>query len=660
MKRWETDGVPGSADTSHHTVEQILPQAQNYHLQLFENLPVLIWQSGTDGLCNHFNRTWLEFTGRTPEQELGEGWAEGVHPDDLDTCITTYRSAFSERRSFAMEYRLRHHDGSYHWIADHGSPFNDLEGNFAGYIGGCLDINQQKMAEIELREAHEKMEQRVAERTLELQKSHNLLKSLSRQVPGVIFQFQMMADGSFRIPYASDSIREIYQIHPADVTENADTLLNRIHPDDYAPFLAAVQESARTLQPFLEEFRIQVPGKEFCWRSASAKPQRLDDGSYMWHGFSVDITERKRLDEELRDSRIKLNQAQHMAKMGSWHWFIDTNKLTWSEEMFVLTGSDPSKPPLPFSEQPQRYTPESRERLSRTIEHTLASGEPYELELNLVRPDNSQFLAIARGEAVIDENGRVVQLHGTLQDITEQRQLEKQLSQARTLESIGQLAAGVAHEVRNPLNAILSITEALFKESEIESDPEFQPYLQHIRTQVKRLAHLMNELLDLGKPIPASSLQPTPLYELCRETAVLWQSSGLAPNKWVVLTSDQTAAESYVMADGMKLQQVFFNLLENAGHHSPQGSKILFQLHCVEDGNAVIRVIDSGSGIADTTMDRIFDPFYSNRKGGTGLGLALVKHFVEHMGGCVNIRNNFPDPGCIAEIRIPLANEVMP
>lgn len=635
-------------------------ESQDYHLQLFENLPVLIWRSGLDGLCNHFNNTWLEFTGRTVEQELGNGWVEGVHPDDLYNCLTTYNSAFSERRAFSMEYRLRYNDGSYHWITDHGIPFNDLEGNFAGYIGGCLDIHSQKEAEMDLREAREKLEQRIAERTVELQTSHNLLTSLSRQVPGVIFQFQMMPDGSYRIPYASESIRELYGVDPEEVSDNADSLLRRIHRDDYGPFVEAVKESARSLQPALVEFRIELPGQGMVWRASRAKPQRLEDGSYMWYGFSTDITERKRMDEELRNSRAKLNQAQHMAKMGSWHWFCDTNSLTWSEEMYVLTGSDPSQPPMPYSEQPRRYTPESWTRLDQAVRHTMATGEPYELELELVRPDETRFWAIARGEAISDESGRIVQLHGTLQDITEQRQLERQLSQARMLESIGQLAAGVAHEVRNPLNAILSITEALFKEKEIETNPEFEPYLQHIRTQVKRLAHLMNELLDLGKPVPASSLHPTPLYALCRETVTLWKSSGSAPNKGVVLTSDQAAAECCVMADSMRLQQVFFNLLENAGYHTPPDTKIIFQLNEGDTGDAIVRIIDAGSGIAQDKMERIFDPFYSDRKGGTGLGLALVKHFIEHMGGSVRIWNNEQTPGCIAEIRIPLVGKVAP
>lgn len=545
------------------------------------------------------------------------------------------------------------------WLSDVSSPLKNDRGEIIGVIGTIRDITDRKRDEVELVKARELLEERIAERTVELQKSHDLLTSLSRQVPGVIFQFLMQPDGTYRIPYASGAISELYGVDPEDVRTTAEPLLTNIHPEDYPIFLKVVNESARALTPASLEFRYNHPEYGTVWRLASARPQRLDDGSCLWHGYSDDITEQKRVDQELRESRSKLNQAQHVAKLGSWHWFADTNTLTWSEEMYTLTGSDPSLPPTPYLENPERYAPESWKRLDEAARHALATGEPYELELELIRTDGARRLAIARGEAIRNDQGRVTQLHGTLQDVTEQRQLEHQLSQARVLESIGQLAAGVAHEVRNPLNAILSITEALFREYEFESNSEFQPYITHIRTQVNRLARLMNELLDLGKPIPTAHMQMLPLFDLCRETADLWKSSGSAPNRRVVLSTDDRGNGAWVFADGIKLQQVFFNLLENAGYHSPVGSIIRFTLSTTEN-ESVIRIIDRGNGIPTDKIARIYEPFFSNRRGGTGLGLALVKHFVEHMGGSVRIFNNHPEPGCTAEIRLPPGEEGYP
>ncbi len=111
--------------------------------------PVMIWMSGPDKLCNFFNKGWLEFTGRTAEQEFGNGWAEGVHPEDLERCLDVYGKAFDAREIFTIEYRLRHRDGAYRWTLDTGAPRFDPEGVFLGYIGSCLDIGERKEAELE-------------------------------------------------------------------------------------------------------------------------------------------------------------------------------------------------------------------------------------------------------------------------------------------------------------------------------------------------------------------------------------------------------------------------------------------------------------------------------------------------------------------------------
>ena len=248
-----------------------------------------------------------------------------------------------------------------------------------------------------------------------------------------------------------------------------------------------------------------------------------------------------------------------------------------------------------------------------------------------------------------------------INDVTAQKRLEAQLLAAKKMEAIGQLAGGVAHEVRNPLNAILSITEALFQEREIGENPDFEPYIQHIRTQVRRLARLMNDLLDLGKPIPSANLQAVPLYRFCRETAGLWKASGTAGGRQVVIECTGQAEGLSVLADSVRLEQVIFNLLENAAQHSPDASDITVHLldsvHPESAGQALVRIADSGRGVPPGQISRVFEPFFTGRKGGTGLGLTLARHFVESMGGSVELWNNDPPPGCSAVLRIPMAGK---
>lgn len=122
---------------------------------LVERAPLLVWRAATSMECDYFNETWLQFTGRSLEQELGNGWAEGVHPDDLARCLEVYTRHFARREPFEMEYRLRRADGEYRWILDRGAPFHDDAGGFQGYIGNCVDVTDRVEAQEALRRAHE-------------------------------------------------------------------------------------------------------------------------------------------------------------------------------------------------------------------------------------------------------------------------------------------------------------------------------------------------------------------------------------------------------------------------------------------------------------------------------------------------------------------------
>jgi PAS domain S-box-containing protein len=132
--------------------ETVLRESEERFRLMADTAPTLIWMSGTDKLCTFFNRGWLNFTGRTMEQELGEGWISGVHSDDLERCLAIYSAAFESRRHFEMEYRLQRNDGQYRWIVDYGVPRFGVNGRFCGYIGSCIDITERKLSEMSLQE----------------------------------------------------------------------------------------------------------------------------------------------------------------------------------------------------------------------------------------------------------------------------------------------------------------------------------------------------------------------------------------------------------------------------------------------------------------------------------------------------------------------------
>jgi two-component system sensor kinase FixL len=128
-------------------IEVKLRESEVRFRNVADTAPVMIWMSGTDKLCNFFSKGWIDFTGRSLEQELGNGWADGVHPDDLARCLKDYVESFDARRAFTIEYRLRRHDGEYRWISDNGVPRFDSGKNFLGYIGSCVDLTERRRAE---------------------------------------------------------------------------------------------------------------------------------------------------------------------------------------------------------------------------------------------------------------------------------------------------------------------------------------------------------------------------------------------------------------------------------------------------------------------------------------------------------------------------------
>jgi PAS domain S-box-containing protein len=157
---------------------------------LADNAPVMIWRAGPDKLCDWFNKPWLDFTGRSLEQELGNGWAERVHPDDFDRCLAIYTGSFDRREPFSMEYRLQRHDGAYRWLLDNGRPFY-REGVFAGYFGSCVDVTEQ-------REHRERLERLAAEREALLREVHHRVNNNLQTLSAILRLRRRTADEASR------------------------------------------------------------------------------------------------------------------------------------------------------------------------------------------------------------------------------------------------------------------------------------------------------------------------------------------------------------------------------------------------------------------------------------------------------------------------------
>ncbi|MEW6569889.1 MAG: HAMP domain-containing sensor histidine kinase [Nitrospirota bacterium] len=238
-------------------------------------------------------------------------------------------------------------------------------------------------------------------------------------------------------------------------------------------------------------------------------------------------------------------------------------------------------------------------------------------------------------------------------------EIERDILEAKARESdrtriLSQLAAGIAHEIRNPLNAILVITEAFFQEA--GENPEHKPFLDHIKTQVDRLSRLMADLLELGNPTEPN-LRRESLPAICRSALNLWNQMSVSQKHEVRAVGLSGNEEMSVLADSFRLQKVFLNLLENAAQHSPAGSEIQFILSKPSETIGQARIVDQGSGVPDESLQKVFEPFFTMRKSRNGLGLSLARQIVQMHSGEIALYNNVSPPGCTVKVSLPLCTE---
>ena len=276
------------------TGENELRESESRFQIVADAAPVLIWMSGVDKLCTFFNKPWLDFTGRSMEQELGDGWVEGVHRDDLQKCLAIYNQAFDARQPFVMQYRLRRNDGEYRWISDQGVPRHDPQERFAGYIGSCVDVTELVNKDQALRESEERM--RVTAEAVNLG----------------IWEWDLTKDEI----WATNARRALVG-WPASGKIVWNDFMNRLHPDDRDRVRQTVDNAIRSGEDFDSEYRLILPDGIVRWMSTrgsvhfddAGKPARL-------LGISMDITARKQAELDAQRDRAELSHLSRVALMG--------------------------------------------------------------------------------------------------------------------------------------------------------------------------------------------------------------------------------------------------------------------------------------------------------------------------------------------------------
>ena len=366
-----------------------LRESEERFRDMADTAPALIWMADTQRLCTYFNRPWLEFTGRTLEQELGNGWMDVIHPDDLDRVLTVYRGAFDTRTSYAMEYRMRRHDGDYRWLLDHGTPRYTIGGEFVGFIGSCIDITDRRRAE----------EERA---------------TLAEAIPQIVFTAR--ADG-----YTDYFNRRWVEYTGYTLGETEGWAWDKVlHPDDLTRCTDLWNRSVRTGEPYQIEYRLRRADGEYRWHLARAQPLRNAESEIVrWFGTCTDIHDQKENERSL---------TMHMRVLESMREGVSV-----SNEAGVIVYTNPAEDAM-FGYAPgelvgryvtplNTYPPEENQRIVSEVIEQLRTKGSWTGEWSNVRKDGTPFITHARITA-LEQDGTTYWVC-VQEDVTEKRDLEK-------------------------------------------------------------------------------------------------------------------------------------------------------------------------------------------------------------------------------------------
>ena len=365
---------------------------------------------------------------------------------------------------------------------------------------------------------------------------------------------------------------------------------------------------------------------------------------------------------ELQESERRMSEAQGMAHIGSFHWDMAADAVTWTDELYRIYGLDPQEFPATFEGYLASVHPDDRPRVRATIERSVATRGSYDHEYRIVRPSGEVLWVHGRGEAVLDDDGRMVALAGFCHDITERRNVEDSLRSAfegereaaKRLREVDEmknsLLAAVSHELRTPLTVIIGVSDTLAR-PEVRLDSEDTRYLlKRLAAHAQRLHRLLMDLLDLdrlNRGILEARPRPTKLRELVERVLEALE----VKEHPISVELDSTV----LFVDTAHVERIVENLLVNAGKHTPSGTHVWVRAEESHSGITLI-VEDDGPGVPRELREVIFEPFRQaetpSHAPGTGIGLSLVARFARLNGGNAWVQDR-PGGGSSFRVRFP-------
>jgi|GEM_PF-1603817 len=544
-----------------------------------------------------------------------ESWQKLIFQDDLPAVLDCFERHVQSHGAvpFYNEVRYRHKDGSTVWVMCSGQVIEwDAAGKPLRMIGCHMNITRQKQTELQLQRSKEELE-RFFLITLDL---------------------LCIADTEGRFHRLNRAWETTlgYAIEEME----GQSFLSYVHPDDVASTLEAIATLDRqeTVRSFVNRYRC----KDGSYRSIEwySRPYGT-----MIYAAARDITERLKVEQQLRKNDAHLKTAQRISKLGSWEFDPQTEAIHWSEEVFAIFGRDPASGPPSYEELIQLYHPDDQAYHDETVKQAIAAGQPYDLECRAYHPNGNLIYVQARGEPIFDAHGNLIQIVGTVLDITDRKQVEFDLRQttAQLTASNKELEAfaySVSHDLRSPLRAIDGFSQAILEDYGEQFDDTAQDYFNRIRRNTQRMSALIDDLLRLSR-VSRSDMQ---LQRLNLSQMVVEQIEELRMAEPERRVEAIVAPDVTVRADPTLMRITLSNLLQNAwkftSHHPT--ARIEFGFH-QQNNQPVYFVSDDGAGFDMNYAGMLFGVFQrlhdTHEFPGTGIGLATVQRAIHRHGGTV-------------------------
>jgi len=546
--------------------------------------------------------------------------SEMIHAEDRELVFRAAEEALHSEVPADIEHRLVRPDGEVRTIHSVGTVKRDTSGRPYEMFGTAQDITDRKRSEEALKQSQFYLSegQRLAH----------------------------MGSWAFNDSghYWSDELYKIYGLDPQNGAPTVEQYLALIHPQDRASMAETIKRMEEEHCGFDQIERIVRPDGQLRYVRAVAVPV-VEQGVFKgFIGTTMDVTEQELLTQELRRERAYLAEAQSLTHIGSWATNFHTKQMFHlSDETFRLHGFDPRNGPIPLERFFDTIHPEDRVAVTATLEHAIHARTDYDIrEFRVFHPDGT--LRFLRTIGHHNRSGEIGEYIGITMDITERKQAEQEREKLRQLEAdlahinrvnmMGELAAALAHEIRQPIAASITSANACLRW--LARDP---PDLERARAAAARIeqdgnraADVINHLRSFYKKGTPSERGIVDLNDIIREMTALLRKEAVRHS--IKIHSELHEDMPNVLADRVQLQQVFMNLMLNAIEAMKDtGGKLTISSRLTPEGQLIVSISDTGVGLPAENTERIFDAFHTTKPQGTGMGLAITRSIVEAHGG---------------------------